>query len=245
MVTAESLRDAVVVVTGAGAGIGAATARALLQAGARVVAGDLRPEALDDLREQWGDRVAVGVGDVGDPTTADNVVAMAVRTWGRLDAVVANAGVGHFGGLEEISPDQIERMTRTNFLGTVWLARSAVRQYRAGGRPGDVVIMASVAGLGGGGGQESVYAATKAAQIQFATSLAREVRAEGIRVSVIAPAAVNTHFAAATGRFGDRAPEEGDFIEPDDLGAAVVTALQQPRRIRTALWTIWSLAEAD
>jgi NAD(P)-dependent dehydrogenase (short-subunit alcohol dehydrogenase family) len=245
MVTADSLRDAVVVVTGAGGGIGAATARALLQAGARVVAGDLRPEPLADLREQWGDQVAIGVGDVGDPATADTLVATAVQTWGRLDAVVANAGVGHFGALEEISPEQIERMTSTNFLGTVWLARSALRQYRAAERPGDLVIMASVAGLGVGGGLESVYAATKAAQIQFATSLAREVRAEGIRVSVIAPAAVNTHFAVATGRFGDRAPEEGDFIEPDDLGAAVVTALQQPRRIRTALWTIWSLAEAD
>jgi NAD(P)-dependent dehydrogenase (short-subunit alcohol dehydrogenase family) len=134
-------------------------------------------------------------------------------------------------------------MTSTNFLGTVWLARAALRHYRAAARPGDVVIVASVAGLGGGGADEAVYAATKAAQIQFATSLAREVRTEGIRVSVIAPAASNTHFAAATGRFGSKSPEDADFIQPADLGEAIVTALQQPRRIRTALWSIWSLAE--
>ena len=233
-----------VVVTGAGSGIGAATAEALLRAGARVVAGDLRPESLGGLTKRWGERVVGCGGDVGDPDTADALVAAAVRAWGRLDAVVANAGVGFFGGLEDITPEQVQRMTSTNVLGTVWLARSALRQFRAADRPGDLVVIASVAGLGAGGADEAVYAATKAAQVQFATSLAREVRPEGIRVSVIAPAAVNTHFAAATGRFGDTAPEDADFIDPDDLGAAVVTALRQPRRIRTALWTIWSLAEA-
>lgn len=239
----ENLQDAVVVVTGAGSGIGAATARALLGAGARVVAGDLRAEAVSGLSEEWPDRVVICAGDVGDPSTGDALVTAAVDSWGRLDAVVANAGIGYFGGLEEVSPDQIARMTSTNFLGTVWLARAALRHYRAAARPGDVVIVASVAGLGGGGADEAVYAATKAAQIQFATSLAREVRTEGIRVSVIAPAASNTHFAAATGRFGNKAPEDADFIQPADLGEAIVTALQQPRRIRTALWSIWSLAE--
>lgn len=245
MPQSENLQDAVVVVTGAGSGIGAATARALLRAGARVVAGDLQAEAVAGLTAEWQGRVVGCAGDVGDPATGDALVAAAVDRWGRLDAVVANAGVGYFGGLEDISTDQVGRMTSTNFLGTVWLARSAVRHYRRAGRAGDVVVVASVAGLGGGGAAEAVYAATKAAQIQFATSLAREVRTEGIRVSVIAPAAVNTHFAAATGRFGDVAPEEAEFIRPEDLGEAVVTALQQPRRIRTALWTIWSLAEAD
>ena len=198
---------------------------------------------MTSLANEWGDRAVLCAGDVGDPATADALIATAVQTWGQLDAVVANAGVGYFGGLEDTSPDQIVRMTTTNFLGTVWLTRSALRQFRTADRPGDVVIVASVAGLGAGGGNEAVYAATKAAQIQFATSTAREVRSEGIRLSVIAPAAVNTHFAAATGRFGDKAPEEAEFIEPGDIAEAVVTALQQPRRIRTALWSIWSLAE--
>ncbi len=239
----EDLHDTVVVLTGAGAGIGAATARALLEAGARVVAGDLRPGVTDALVEAWPGRVVGHVGDVGDPGTADALVAAAVQTWGRLDAVVANAGVGYFGGLLDVTPEQVVRMTTTNVLGTVWLARAALRQFRAAQRPGDVVVVASVAGLGVGGAEEAVYAATKAAQVQLATSLAREVRAEGVRVSVIAPAAVNTHFAAATGRFGDRAPEDGEFIDPADLGDAVVTILRQPRTIRTALWTVWSLAE--
>ncbi|MGH3645155.1 MAG: SDR family oxidoreductase, partial [Mycobacterium sp.] len=141
--------------------------------------------------------------------------------------------------------DQIRTMVSTNFLGTVWVAREAVRHFRGNGGGGDIVIVGSVAGLGPGGGNEALYAATKAAQIQFGTSLDREVRNEGIRVAVIAPAAVNTHFAAATGRFGDRAPEEGEFMTPDDIGYAILTTLRQPRRMRTSLWTMWSMAEAN
>lgn len=239
----EDLTGQVVVVTGAASGIGAATAAALLAGGARVVAGDLRAESMHDLADEWGDQVVLHAGDVADPATADAMISAAVQVWGHLDCVVANAGVGYFGGLEDTSPGQIQTMTNTNFLGTVWLARSGVRQFRSAGRPGDVIIVASVAGMGVGGANEAVYAATKAAQIQFATSLAREVRTEGIRVSVIAPAAVNTHFAAATGRFGDQPPEQGDFLEPADVAAAIVTTLQQPRRLRTALWSLWSLAE--
>lgn len=240
---AKDLTDRVVVVTGAASGIGAATAAALLGLGARVVAADLRAESMGELAGEWGDQVVRCAGDVGDPETAEVLIAAAVHAWGHLDAVVANAGVGYFGGLGETSPDQIRRMTNTNFLGTVWLARAAVRHYRAAGVPGDVIIVASVAGLGVGGADEAVYAATKAAQIQFATSMAREVRTDGIRVAVIAPAAVNTHFAAATGRFGDRPPEEGDFLAPADVADAIVTVLRQPRRLRTALWSLWSLAE--
>jgi NADP-dependent 3-hydroxy acid dehydrogenase YdfG len=239
----EELTDRVVVVTGAASGIGAATAAALLEAGARVVAGDLRADSMTDLKANWGDRVVRHAGDVGDPGTSDALLGAGVDAWGRVDAVVANAGVGYFGGVTEVSPDQVRRMTDTNLLGTVWLTQSAVRQYRAAGQPGDVIIVASVAGLGVGGPTEAVYAATKAAQIQFATSAARELRPEGIRVMVVAPAAVNTHFAVATGRFGDRPPEEGGFLEPADVASAIVTALRQPRRLRTALWSLWSLAE--
>jgi NADP-dependent 3-hydroxy acid dehydrogenase YdfG len=240
------LADTVVVVTGAGSGIGAATARLLLDAGAHVVAGELQPERLEPLVTEWGGgRVAAVGADVRDPTASEALIAAGVAAWGRVDSVVANAGVGYFGGVLDYDENRIRTMVETNFLGTVWLARAAVEHYRSREGGGDVTVVGSVAGLGAGGGNESVYAATKAAQIQFATSLDREVRGEGIRVAVVAPAAVNTGFAAATGRFGDRPPEEGDFITPEDIAYGIVTTLQQPRRIRTSLWTMWSLAEAN
>ena len=199
----RSLDGTVVVVTGAGGGIGGATARGLLEAGARVVAGDLRAEALEPLLAAGGERVATVVGDVRAEATADALVARGVEAFGRVDSAVANAAVGFYGGLLDYSAEQVELMVDVNVKGTVWLARAAVRQFRAQGDGGDIVIIGSVAGLLIGGGMEAVYAATKGAQINLGYALDRELRSEGIRTTVIAPAGVNTAFAAADGRFGD------------------------------------------
>jgi NAD(P)-dependent dehydrogenase (short-subunit alcohol dehydrogenase family) len=130
-----------------------------------------------------------------------------------------------------------------NVLGSVWLARAAVKQFRAQGDGGDIVIMGSVAGLLIGGGKEAVYAATKGAQINLGYSLDRELRSEGIRTTVIAPAGVNTPFAAGDGRFGDLEPEDGPFMQTGDVAGAIIYTLTQPRRMRTELWTMWSLSE--
>jgi NAD(P)-dependent dehydrogenase (short-subunit alcohol dehydrogenase family) len=241
----RDLTETIIVVTGAGSGIGAATARQLLGAGALVVASDLDADRVEPLIREHGDRVVAVGADASLAASSNALLDAAIENYGRVDSVVANAGVGFYGGILDYDEARIEKMVSTNFLGTVWLAREAVRRFRSGDDGGDIVIVGSVAGLGPGGGNEAVYAATKAAQIQFGTSLDREVRGEGIRVAVIAPAAVNTGFAAATGRFGDRPPEEGVFMTPDDIAYAIVTTLRQPRRMRTGIWTMWSLAEAN
>ncbi|MGG5259222.1 SDR family oxidoreductase [Phycicoccus avicenniae] len=240
----RDLTDTVVVVTGAGGGIGGATVALALEAGARVVAGDLRADALGGLSEQWGpDRVVTVLGDVRQEATSDALVAAGVEAFGRVDSVVANAAVGFYGGLLDYSSEQVELMVDVTLKGTIWLARAAVRQFRQQGDGGDIVVIGSVAGLLIGGGKEAVYAATKGAQVNLGYAMDRELRAEGIRTTVIAPAGVNTAFAAADGRFGDGDPSSGPFMEPADIAGAVVHTLQQPRRMRTELWTMWSLAE--
>lgn len=240
----RNLSDSVIVITGAGGGIGGTLVRLALRAGAKVVAGDLREEPLVGLQLDHGeDQLAVVVGDVRKEANADALVAAGVEAFGRVDSVVANAAVGFYGGVLDQSADQVETMVDVNVKGTVWLARAAVRQFRSQGQGGDIVIIGSVAGLLIGGGQEAVYAATKGAQINLGTALDRELREEGIRTTVIAPAGVNTAFAAADGRFGDAAPETGPFMEPADIAGAVLYTLTQPRRMRTELWTMWSLAE--
>ncbi len=240
----RSLQDTVVVVTGAGGGIGGATARLALEAGAKVVAGDIREEAVRPLLDEFGaDRVALATGDVRLEETGDALVSAGVAAFGRVDSVVANAGIGFYGGLLDVDADQIGLMIDVNLRGTIWLARAAVRQFRAQGDGGDIVVIGSVAGLLIGGGKEAVYAATKGAQINLGTAMDRELRAEGIRTTVIAPAGVNTPFAAADGRFGDEDPTQGPFMEPSDIAGAVIYTLGQPRRMRTELWTMWSLAE--
>lgn len=238
----RDLTDTVVAVTGADSGIGAAVKALLLEAGAKVVASSFGSSQAKTVPEK---QVLAVPADVRDPAASARLIEAAVERWGRVDSVVACAGTAWFGGILDQDEGQIRMMVETNFLGTVWLSRAAVEHYRARGGGGDVVVVGSVAGLGAGGGQEAVYAASKAAQMQFATSLDREVRHEGIRVAVIAPAAVNTGFAAATGRFGDTPPDQGPFIDPLDIARAVIMTLQQPRTMRTAMWTMWSLAESN
>jgi NAD(P)-dependent dehydrogenase (short-subunit alcohol dehydrogenase family) len=240
----RSLQDTVIVITGAGGGIGGATARLALEAGAKVVVGDLREDAVTPIRDEWGtDRVAVVTGDVSREETGQALVAAGVDAFGRVDSVVANAGVGFYGGVLDVTADQVGLMIDVNLKGTIWLSRAAVRRFRTQGDGGDIVVVGSVAGLLIGGGKEAVYAATKGAQINFGTALDRELRTEGIRTTVIAPAGVNTPFAAGDGRFGGGDPAEGPFMDPGDIAGAIMYTLSQPRRMRTELWTMWSLSE--
>jgi len=238
----RDLSSTVVAVTGASSGIGAATTRLLVEAGARVAVQARRDERLKELVDELGsDRVVAVPGDVRDPASARALVAGAVEAFGRLDSIVVNAGMGAYGGILDASDDELTTMLRTNVDSSVWALRAAVEQFRRVGGGGDVVVISSVAGLRGGG-NEAVYAATKFAQVGLAGSLDREVRTEGIRVSTICPAGVHTEFAIGKGRTeGDPALDE--FLQPQDIGAAVVTVLSQPRRMRTTLWAMWSMAE--
>ena len=253
--TAE-MRDitgTVVAVTGASSGIGAATARLLVAAGARVAVQARRKDRLASLVEELGEASVVAVpGDAQDPASADELVQAAVESFGALDSIVVNAGLGRYGGILDSTDDELREIMRTNVEGTVWAVRSAVRHFRAaadanaaaaGAGGGDVVIISSVAGLRGGG-NEAVYAATKFAQVGLAGSLDREVRADGIRVTTICPAGVHTEFAIGAGRVaGD--PALGDFLRPEDIGSAVLSVLRQPRRMRTTLWSMYSMAEGS
>jgi NADP-dependent 3-hydroxy acid dehydrogenase YdfG len=239
------LTDTVVAITGASAGIGAATARLLLEAGAKVAVQARRSDRLEDLAAEFGaDRVAVAAGDVQQAASAEDLVSSAVQQFGQLDSIVVNAGIGIYGGILDASDEDLRGMMRTNIEGTVWAVRAAVRQFRqASPVGGDIVIVSSVAGLRSGA-DEAVYAATKFAQVGLAGGVDREVRTEGIRVSTICPAAVETEFAIGTGRTaGD--PSMDDYLRPEDIAHAIVTVLQQPRRVRTTQWHIWSMGQGS
>lgn len=235
----RDLAGSVVAITGASAGIGQATARLLGEAGARVVLGARRTDRLDALVAEIGEDRAVAVEvDVRDPEQCRELVRQGVERFGRLDSVVANAGIGMYDG----SDDDMTAMLEVNVAGTVWAVRAAVPELKKAGG-GDVVIVSSVAGLRGGGNQ-AVYAATKFAQVGLAGAVDRELREHGIRVSAICPAGVNTEFALGTGRTeGDPALEE--FLAPEDVAFQIVTVLEQPRRLRTTLWAMWSAAEGS
>jgi 3-oxoacyl-[acyl-carrier protein] reductase len=237
----RSLAGTVVAVTGGSSGIGAACARLLVEEGAHVALGARHREPLDALVSELGAEHALAV--VMDVRSADDnrrLVEAAVDHWGRLDTLVANAGIGLYGSILDHDDERVDEMISTNFAGTVWSVRAAVPALRAAGG-GDVVIVSSVAGLRGGA-DEAVYAGTKSAQVGLAGALDRELRADGIRVTAICPAGVDTDFAMGTGRTPDM-PVLADYLRAEDVAYAVVATLRQPRRVRTTLWAIWSMGQ--
>jgi NADP-dependent 3-hydroxy acid dehydrogenase YdfG len=240
----RDLTGTVVAVTGASSGIGAATARLLGEAGARVVLGARRVDRLQALVSQIGEDRALAVQlDVRSPGQCRAFVEQAVSRFGRLDSLVANAGIGIYGGIEDASDDDLTRMIEVNFSGTVWSVRAAVPQLRRQGDGGDLVLVSSVAGLRGGA-EEAVYAGTKFAQVGLAGSLDRELREDGVRVTAICPAGVETEFAIGAGRTeGD--PALAAYLRPEDVAFQIVTVLEQPRRLRTTLWAMWSMGQGS
>lgn len=238
----RDLDAATYVVTGASSGVGRAVARHLVNAGANVGLAARRKDRLDDLVDEFGSDRAVAVEcDVRTPEACRALVATTVAAFGKLDGIVASAGIGMYGGILDNSDQELAEMMDTNYAGTVWSVRAAVPHLLADG--GDIVIIASVAGLRGGA-NEAVYAGTKFAQVGLAGSMDRELREHGIRVSTIAPAAISTEFAIGHGRAeGDAWLQE--VLTSDDVADAVLTVLHQPRRLRTQLWSLWAMAEGS
>ncbi|GAA2599456.1 SDR family NAD(P)-dependent oxidoreductase [Winogradskya consettensis] len=237
--TTRSLDGTVVAITGASAGIGAASAYSLVDAGARVAVSARREDRLAKIVSDLGeDKVVPVVGDVRDPALSDALVKAAVDKWGRLDTMVANAGIGAYGGILDLDNDTLSEMVQTNYLGTVWSARSAVKQFRSQDGGGDIIILSSVAGFRGGA-DEAVYAGTKHAQVGLAGSLDRELRAEGTRVTLICPAGTATEFAIGAGRT-EGSPDLDAYLRPEDVAHAIRVVLEQPRSVRTTVWQLWS-----
>lgn len=238
----RELTGEVAIVTGATSGIGAACARAMAAAGMRVVCAARRQERLDELVSELGSERVLGVRlDVRSPTEAARLVGAALSAFGRVDTLVANAGIGMYGSILDHPDEALATMIDTNVSGTIWPIRAVLPSMLAAERGGDIVIVASVAGLRGGG-NEAVYAATKFAQIGLAGALDRELTPRGIRVSAICPAGTRTEFAMGHGRTPDM-PGLADMLDADDVAGAILTTLRQPRRMRTGLWTMWSMAE--
>lgn len=238
----SDLTDQVVAITGASAGIGAAAARALVAEGARVALGARRTDRLDAMAAEMDSSALAIELDVRDPSSCRRFIDAALSRFGRVDALVANAGIGAYGGIMDLNDETLATMMDTNVAGTVWPIRAAVPHFVETGS-GDIVIVASVAGLRGAG-DEAVYAATKFAQVGLAGALDRELRAKNIRVSTICPGGTATEFAMGAGRTPDM-PGLADMMTPEDIAAAIVTVLQQPKTLRTLIWSMRSIQEAD
>jgi NAD(P)-dependent dehydrogenase (short-subunit alcohol dehydrogenase family) len=182
----------VAVVTGGGGGIGFAIAANVVGAGGAVVIGDLNVDRGREAAEALGDRARFVRVDVAEEADVEALVTAAVDSFGRLDTMFNNAGVGGaFGPITEQTVDAWDMTfainVRSVFLGTKHAARLMIEQ----GSGGAIVNTASIAGLSGGGGPQA-YSAAKAAVIGFTKSTAVELAEHRIRVNAVCPGAVYT-----------------------------------------------------
>jgi NADP-dependent 3-hydroxy acid dehydrogenase YdfG len=218
-----TLEGKVALVTGASRGIGAAVARRLDAAGVRLA-----------LASRSGDDLGIG-GAVARPCDVrrldelEAIVAEAVERHGRLDIVVANAGVGAYGAFLELSPEHLDEMIDVNLKGTLYAVRAALPHLIAGGE-GDLVTLASEAGRRGLP-NEAVYCASKFGQVGFTRALDHELREQGIRCTNVCPGGVATEFALDEGR--GRTPDAlPGMMTAEDVADVVMFVLTRPRSHR-------------
>lgn len=180
----------VVLITGAGSGIGAAVARRFAKEGFAVVLAGRRAGALQAVARDCGEATLCVPTDVSEYGALERLVRATSERFGRLDVLVNNAGVAYGGTLEDMEASEIEYAIRVNLTAPFWLARLALPLLRQS-PAGRIVNIASLSGIMKMPHQ-SVYVATKAGLIAAGTSLARELERTPIKVCTVIPGSVET-----------------------------------------------------
>lgn len=191
-----SVKDKVIIVTGANSGVGAATAKMLAAQGAKVVMAARRKEVLDQVADQiakdGGDVLAVAC-DISKDQDCKNLVQAAVDKYGKVDALINNAGVLDTGlrPVDAFDDQELAKIISVNQIGTMQMIRAALKVMKSGA---SIANVASVAGVNGGGG--AAYVSTKAALIGITKHAAMLLAKEGIRCNAVCPGTIVTPMVA-------------------------------------------------
>jgi NAD(P)-dependent dehydrogenase (short-subunit alcohol dehydrogenase family) len=233
----EELRDRVVLLTGASGGIGRATARSLVKAGAGVVLHDV---GLDDpiveLGAELGGAATIATADLSDPTTVEPLWATALAWRGRIDVLVNNAGIYEPAAVDGALGDWLDSWHRTlhvNLVAPATLCRSAIKSFRGQPAGGIIINLASRAAFRGEDPDYWHYASSKAGIVAMTKTIARQYGRDGVTAFGVSPGFVNTPFNdALVDRYGleffARDTGLGEVAEPEDI-AEIITFLASGR----------------
>jgi len=218
--------DKVILITGGSKGIGLGIATVLKKEGAKVmITGrnqDSINNAIKDLEKINTGEVSGIVSDVRDFHSEKSAVGEILSTWGRLDVVIANAGLGHFASIEEITEEQWNQTIDTNLTGVFHTVKASVAALKDS--KGYIITIGSLAGTNffpAG----SAYNASKFGLLGFSQAIMLDLRKYGIKVTTIMPGSVASYF-------NDHTPKDDDAwkIQPEDIGHMVLDLLNMHPR---------------
>ncbi len=224
----ENIKGKTALITGGSKGIGYGIAAELIKAGMDVAVTSRYPEAASQAAgqlNQIGPGRALGLAaDVRDLAAQEQSVARLLEAWGRLDLLVANAGLGHFGSIETLSPEQWQETIDINLTGVFNSVKAALPALKES--KGYLMTIASLAGTNFFAGG-SAYNASKFGLVGFTQAIMLDLRQYGIRVTTIMPGSVTSYF-------NDHEPNPADAwkIQPEDLGQMIADLLRlHPRTL--------------
>jgi NAD(P)-dependent dehydrogenase (short-subunit alcohol dehydrogenase family) len=225
----QDLKGKVVIVTGAGSGLGEATARAFGAQGCTVAVLDIRQEAADrvskDLVAQDVSSIAIKC-DVSSPEGVFSAVEQVVKQFGRVDVVVNNAAVDHTVSVDEMTVEQFDQVLGVNLRGPFLFAKATLPIMRQQ-KYGHFINIASTAALRAWG-NASAYHATKWGIVGWGRGLGVEGRPDNIRVTTMIPGGMNTHFFDRFVDQGIPMPDPTNLQDPANVARAIVFAVQMP-----------------
>jgi NADP-dependent 3-hydroxy acid dehydrogenase YdfG len=228
----------VILITGGSSGIGAATAVAFARLSARVAIVDVQMDraatVVEQVRSAGGEALPLSA-DVRDPEALHQAVGAALERFGRIDALVANAGISDQSSSAAGDPARWRAVVDTNVLGVLYSVR-AVLPTMLERRRGHLFILASVSGRETYVG-EPVYIASKWAQVGFGHALRQEVAASGIRVTLVEPGIVDTPLTRDNPVVRPLL-DAAEPLVPDDVARAIVYAYEQPEHVAVSELTL-------
>lgn len=219
----SSLKGKVAFITGGSKGIGYGVAQSLLDLGMKVAITSRSKDAAEKAAKKLSTTDALGLeADVRKFESQQKAVKAAIDKFGQLDVMVANAGIGHFGSIDELSPEKWQETIDTNLTGVFYSVKSSIDALKKS--KGYLITISSLAGTNFFAGG-AAYNASKFGLTGFTQAVMLDLRQKGINVSTIMPGSVATHF-------NDHTPNEEDAwkIQPEDIGELVVDLLKMNKR---------------